>query len=320
MCIVLVSYGFNCRRISWGYRLIVTGRKQRFPAHNCLLSGAAGYVRVLVIILTTRIEPDKETTTSSPSFRERRAPPFGSGGVRARARDHLDHADRARQGAAIIFYRDGSNCEAMASFARLASPFAGRESPPPPVVLLLSQTDLHMPSSPGLLIHQDLGLAPSSKLKKNVAFAPVHTYPPPPILAATDLIPCPPQLSRHLLEHHPGWEVDTAQTLVIKFQKTIYKLVDKILDTSQSLKYQDPELVAKVYKQAIQMHPILRNYEDNWATKCVIGAHLKTTAQNAVKEAETAKKALTTMKDFLDTGRRTRSRRTQPEVQNNCTI
>jgi hypothetical protein len=124
----------------------------------------------------------------------------------------------------------------------------------------------------------------------------------------------------------------------MQFQKTIYKLVDKILDTSQSLKYQDPELVAKVYKQvsilgiivscrsiftviqAIQMHPILRNYEDNWATKCIIGAHLKTTAQNAVKEAETAKKALTTMKDFLDTGRRTRSRPTQPEVQKNCTI
>ncbi len=38
--------------------------------------------------------------------------------------------------------------------------------------------------------------------------------------------------------------------------------------------------------QVAQMHPLLREYQGNWATNCILQAHLKITTQAAKKMAE----------------------------------
>ncbi|KAJ7859851.1 hypothetical protein B0H14DRAFT_2577018 [Mycena olivaceomarginata] len=149
----------------------------------------------------------------------------------------------------------------MASLVRYDSPFAKAEKPPPPVVLLLLQTDLTTHSSAGLMIHEDLE-RPVPSTKKTVVFAPVlqHKYPPLPNFEV--LIPCPTELTRKILEHHAAWEGSPHETAIIK--TTVHALVEKLLDTTRSLSDQDSELVQDVYRQAAQVHPDLRRYEDNW--------------------------------------------------------
>jgi hypothetical protein len=82
--------------------------------------------------------------------------------------------------------------------------------------------------------------------------------------------------------------------------------VDKLLDTTKSLSDQDRELVQEVYRQvsiiacyhsvlnavqAAQMHPDLRKYENDWATRCIVQARLKATSSNASNKA--AKEVMT---------------------------
>ncbi|KAJ7660085.1 hypothetical protein B0H14DRAFT_2659169 [Mycena olivaceomarginata] len=61
---------------------------------------------------------------------------------------------------------------------------------------------------------------------------------------------------------------------------TVHALVDKLLDTTKSLSDQDPELVQEVFS-ATQMHLDLSKCENNWATCCIVQAHLKATSSNA---------------------------------------
>ncbi|KAJ7256866.1 hypothetical protein B0H12DRAFT_1070640 [Mycena haematopus] len=170
----------------------------------------------------------------------------------------------------------------MAFFERLASPFAETEPPPPPIVLLLLQTDLNMRTSTSLIIHEDLEkFVPSTR--KTVQFAPSveHTYPPPPIFL--EKIPVPQMLTRRSIEGHDGWECGEKETALIK--AFIHDLVDKLLDNTRSFSHQDPERVQDVFTQAAQMHPVLRKYADDWATRCIVQARLKATAATANKRA-----------------------------------
>ncbi|KAJ7036007.1 hypothetical protein C8F04DRAFT_1258372 [Mycena alexandri] len=59
-----------------------------------------------------------------------------------------------------------------------------------------------------------------------------------------------------------------------------------MLDTTKCITDQDTQLVQEVYQQAAQMHPILQEYQGNWATNCILQAHLKSTSQAAKKVAE----------------------------------
>ncbi|KAJ7732818.1 hypothetical protein B0H14DRAFT_3517559 [Mycena olivaceomarginata] len=178
-------------------------------------------------------------------------------------------------------------------------PLRKQKSPPPPVVLLLLQTDLTTHPSAGLMIHEDLE-RPVPSTKKTVAFAPVlqHKYPPLPNFEV--LIPCPTELTRKILEHHAAWEGSPHETAIIK--TTVHALVEKLLDTTRSLSDQDSELVQDVYRQAAQVHPDLRRYEDNWVTRCIIQARLKSTS------AAASSKATQAVTDLIQTGRRTRSK------------
>ncbi|KAJ7744348.1 hypothetical protein B0H16DRAFT_1727291 [Mycena metata] len=156
------------------------------------------------------------------------------------------------------------------------SPFAAKKAPPAPVVLLLSQTTLHMPTSPGHLIHEDLK-TPVKKLKK-VAFAVTpHTYPPPSIVP--NLIPTPRHLSTKTVENHKGWTMAATDTELIK--RTVHRLTDQLLDTTQCYSKQAQTPLLLVYERALEMHPDLREFENKWATRCIIMAHLKATAATA---------------------------------------
>ncbi|KAJ7121075.1 hypothetical protein C8R44DRAFT_736765 [Mycena epipterygia] len=184
----------------------------------------------------------------------------------------------------------------MALFVRYGSPFTETEPPPPPVVLLLLQTDLTMHTSTGLVIHEDLELVPSAK--KTVAFAPAleHTYPPPPIFEVT--IPVPQMLTRKVLEHHETWEGDKTETALIK--KVVHKLVETLLDTTSAISDQEAGLLEEVFRWAAQMFPILRKYNDNWATRCIIQARLKATSANASNKV--VKKAVANVANIVQSG------------------
>ncbi|KAJ7732858.1 hypothetical protein B0H16DRAFT_1468369 [Mycena metata] len=169
------------------------------------------------------------------------------------------------------------------SFVRLTSPFAALEPPPPAVVQLLIQTDLNAPTFTGLLIHKDLNdLVPPAKKRVVFATTPHNSYPPPSILP--DTIPPPPGLTRHTLENHDAWTIEAAETAVIK--TTVHNLADAILDTTKCITDEDKKLLDQVYQEAAQMHPLLREYQGNWATNCILQAHLKITTQAAKKMAE----------------------------------
>ncbi|KAJ7087612.1 hypothetical protein B0H15DRAFT_801204 [Mycena belliarum] len=160
------------------------------------------------------------------------------------------------------------------------SPFAAAEPPPPPAVVLLIHTDLDLPTeSADLLIHEDLGLAPTAK--KAVQFA--HKYPPPPIF--DKLIPSPGRLSRLNLDNTPEWKQDHTPKDTALIKAVIHRLVDKLLDTTKAISFQDKELVEQVYREGAAVYPILCQYENNWATYCIVHAHLKYTSTEAIKKA-----------------------------------
>ncbi|KAJ7123790.1 hypothetical protein C8R43DRAFT_958944 [Mycena crocata] len=189
---------------------------------------------------------------------------------------------------------------ASLSFMRHASPFAEPDKPPPPVVLLLLHTDLDVHTSTGLVIHEDL----EQSATKTVMFAPdvAHTYPPPPIFK--EKIPVPTMLTSKIIENHQGWEPKERETGIIK--TTVHALVDQLLDTTKALADQDPALVEEVFRQAAQMHPDLRKYEDDWATRCIVQARLKATAAQAANKAVKAVVA-----DAVEIGQRRRKRNQQ---------
>ncbi|KAJ7089906.1 hypothetical protein C8R44DRAFT_892093 [Mycena epipterygia] len=165
----------------------------------------------------------------------------------------------------------------MALFVRYGSPFAETEPPPPPVVLLLLQTDLTMHTSTGLVIHEDLELVPSAKKDRGVT------------------IPVPQMLTRKVLEHHETWEGDKTETALIK--KVVHELVETLLDTTSAISDQEAGLLEEVFRRAAQMFPILRKYDDNWATRCIVQARLKATSANASNKA--VKKAVANVANIV---------------------
>ncbi|KAJ7775908.1 hypothetical protein DFH07DRAFT_951809 [Mycena maculata] len=168
----------------------------------------------------------------------------------------------------------------MATSVRCVSPFAETKKPPPPVVLLLLQTALDVHTSTGLVVHEDLeNHLPSAK--KMVMLAPTsaleHTYPPPPIIEVP--IPAPRMLTHKIIENHADWKVEAQETALIK--TTIHQLVDRLLDTTKALSDQKDDLLQQVFKEAAVMHPVLRNYNSDWVTRCIVQARLKATAASA---------------------------------------
>ncbi|KAJ7176583.1 hypothetical protein C8R46DRAFT_1029902 [Mycena filopes] len=161
------------------------------------------------------------------------------------------------------------------------SPFATTEPPPPPAVVLLIHTDLDIPASADLLIHEDLGLAPKAK---SVKFA--DTYPPqraPPRGVVDKLIPSPGSLSRRNLDKTSQWNQHHTKEETVVIKAVVNKIVDQVLDTTQAISFQRIELLEQVYREAAVMFPILRKYEGNWATYCMVFAHLKYTSTEAIK-------------------------------------
>ncbi|KAJ7691835.1 hypothetical protein B0H16DRAFT_1752188 [Mycena metata] len=128
-----------------------------------------------------------------------------------------------------------------------------------------------MPTSPGRLIHEDLKTA--VKKPKKVVFAAVadHTYPPP--LIVPNVIPTPRHLSTKTVENHKGWTIGATETDVIK--RTVHQLTDHLLDTTQCYSKQAQTPLLLVHERALEMHPVLHEFENEWATRCIIMAHLK---------------------------------------------
>ncbi|KAJ7020522.1 hypothetical protein C8F04DRAFT_1274996 [Mycena alexandri] len=134
-----------------------------------------------------------------------------------------------------------------------------------------------MPTSPGRLIHEDLTTAVKKPKKVVFAAAADHTYPPPSIVP--NAIPTPRHLTAKAVENHKGWTLGATETDVIK--RTIHKLTDHLLDTTQCYSKQAKTPLLLVYERALEMHPVLREFENEWATRCIITAHLKATAAAA---------------------------------------
>ncbi|KAJ7260275.1 hypothetical protein C8J57DRAFT_1233295 [Mycena rebaudengoi] len=166
-----------------------------------------------------------------------------------------------------------------------SSPFAKNDAPPPPVVMLLLHTDLDLPASTDLLIHEDLGnfVHPVANTKKKVEFAPTptHTYPPPPTF--TTLIPSPSGLTTKSVENHPGWLSDAQETKAMK--KFIGQDANQLCDTSKSIENQKQSVLDALYLRAANQFPILHKYEDNWGTYVITQAHLKNTANRSNRQA-----------------------------------
>ncbi|KAJ7107170.1 hypothetical protein C8R43DRAFT_1140378 [Mycena crocata] len=185
------------------------------------------------------------------------------------------------------------------------SPFAATEPPPPPAVVLLIQTDLDEPASADLLIHEDFGLAPKAK---SVKFA--HTYPPPRMF--DKLIPSPGGLSRRNLDKTAEWKKDHTKEDTVLVKAVVHQIVDRVLDTTKAISFQKGELLEQVYREAAVLYPILRQYDENWVTYCIVYAHLKYTSTEAAKKAaqervETLETAITAVQS--GPGPRTRTLR-----------
>lgn len=56
------------------------------------------------------------------------------------------------------------------------------------------------------------------------------------------------------------------------------------------------------------MHPVLRKYEDNWATRCIIQARLKATSAHASSKSKAAEEVVAILVDTAQGGRKTRSK------------
>lgn len=133
------------------------------------------------------------------------------------------------------------------------SAYAKALSPPPPVMLLVSATNLHHPSLRTLVLHEDLNDATPKVAKASVKFKPTappsEVKPAPPaqnVVSSSSslappseresplsdlsdsgdeghpnpspvatLIPRPTGLTRKVLSNHPGWEEDSDITAKI---------------------------------------------------------------------------------------------------------
>lgn len=99
--------------------------------------------------------------------------------------------------------------------------------------------------------------------------------------------------------------------------------MDNLLDTTSSVSEQDEDLLTLVYQrasifkiidlyfmlivvQAAEMHPMLLQYEDNWATYCIVQAHLKSTAALAGRKASA--KLAHDLDDLVQSNPQTRSK------------
>ncbi|KAJ6476557.1 hypothetical protein DFH09DRAFT_1342438 [Mycena vulgaris] len=186
------------------------------------------------------------------------------------------------------------------AFERLASPFAATEAPPPPVVLLLLQTDLNAPTSPGLLIHEDLvNFVPRAKKKVVFTTTTKHTYPPPMIIPNS--VAVPKHLSTKILEKHWEWDRDETEMALIKTE--VRNLVEELLDTTKSYLEQANGPLEEVFERAAQLHPILCQYKERWATRSIIMSHLKTTAA-----AQKSTQQAAAIANVAQTARRTRAK------------
>ncbi|KAJ6532082.1 hypothetical protein B0H19DRAFT_1273237 [Mycena capillaripes] len=126
-------------------------------------------------------------------------------------------------------------------------------------------------------------------------------------------IPVPSSLTRKILEDHPGWECDDTDTALIK--KTVHQIIEDLLDETKSMSDQKPMLLEEVYRRAADMFPVLRNYADNWATRCIVQAHLKATA--AIASNKAVQEAVVNLANTVQSGgARTRGKSTKQVPQN----
>ncbi|KAJ7259351.1 hypothetical protein C8J57DRAFT_1233713 [Mycena rebaudengoi] len=207
------------------------------------------------------------------------------------------------------------------------SPYADAQLPPPPVVMLLSATALHLPTFRPLLSQEDLTVT-SAPVPKSLAFAQAteakpgasaHTpssrrsAPPPaappsergdsPLTNMSDnendtngsdsdgdgdggdvitpKIDCPKGLTCMTLAKHKAW---AHGDLTNEITAHVHILAKKYLDTSEVYSNQNRTALKDVYRKAKAAYPVLKEYNNNWPTKCILQAHLKI-RKNASKTA-----------------------------------
>ncbi|KAJ7755279.1 hypothetical protein DFH07DRAFT_773397 [Mycena maculata] len=234
----------------------------------------------------------------------------------------------------------------LPTIIRHDSPYSQAQPPPAPVVMLFSATDLHLPTLPALIIHEDLYMkaepaasTPDTKRKssKVVTFTGatvarvVHSQPrssappasshraptpstqwrPTPVCDRSlsplssvgsedeseaslgDKIAAPIALSRQTIKKHSEWIESDEQTK--KITAYIKKLADSMLDKTQAFTNQNDNKVKQLYRQTNKEFPCMQRYQDNWATKCILQAHLKIKASAAKNHAKN--KILHTLSD-----------------------
>ncbi|KAJ7042753.1 hypothetical protein C8F04DRAFT_1175866 [Mycena alexandri] len=200
------------------------------------------------------------------------------------------------------------------------SAYAEAQPPPPPVVKLVSDTDLHPPKFRTLTTEEDLPdkFEPPAK---TLAFAsttsttkakPVPSAPasssrqsaPPPSLAlpanagttaanggsssdgdgVTPKIACPKGLTRKTLTNHEEF-VHSGDTTrdeeIANLTAYVQKLAKKHLNLSAALSFQGKDALQRVYHEMKDKFPNLGRYAKDWPTKCLLQAHLKVTSDAA---------------------------------------
>ncbi|KAJ7437625.1 hypothetical protein B0H11DRAFT_2255239 [Mycena galericulata] len=108
-----------------------------------------------------------------------------------------------------------------------------------------------------------------------------------------DKITAPTAVCRQNIKKHPEWIENAEQTK--KITAYIKKLADSMLDKTRAFTNQNKHKVKQVYQQTNKEFPCMRKYQDNWATKCILSAHLKIKASAA--KTRTKNKILNTLSD-----------------------
>ncbi|KAJ7449504.1 hypothetical protein B0H11DRAFT_2247245 [Mycena galericulata] len=233
----------------------------------------------------------------------------------------------------------------LPTIIRHDSSYSQAQPPPAPVVMLFSATDLHLPTLPALIIHEDLHMkaepaasVPDTKRKSSKVItrsagvvssgtdsldttevnsgarplmSPLSSIGSEDESEASlgDKIAKPSALSRQSIRKHSEWIESEPQTK--KITARIKTLAGSMLDPTRALADQNENKVKQLYRQINDEFPCMRQYQDNWATKCILGAHLKIKARAAKNKAKN--KILNTLSDQVAISqqgiRRTGSRR-----------
>nr|GAT45140.1 predicted protein [Mycena chlorophos] len=144
--------------------------------------------------------------------------------------------------------------------------FVPMDPAPPPVMLLLAHTDLHVGPIRPALLHKNLdGKVVKLALATAASASANHTYPPAPSPAV--LIAAPSGLSRSLLADFEEWKEgpEVARTV----NETVKSLAKEHLDTTKSFSSQKEAKLQIIYQAATKAHPLLEAYADNWPVRCL---------------------------------------------------